>query len=238
MPDEDVTRFVVADSAVGRYLSDGSVPMNWRVTAATLEADNAEDPPEQWWARGFVARGEFSQTVDAGRALPPEVTRRYVDPVIAATLARGDLPAVPSPATGADPRPVLHVYGNQAWQRAYEDAVTEVVETALDSPEDAKRLLAIGDANWQARDADAPEFEAALTAAGASPAETRWLQLAASARSQGWDSVVLRHNEAMLHKATGGIASPGTTAPVAAAQTSPGTASAPHVSRGNELGGV
>jgi hypothetical protein len=90
--DDDVARFVVADSAVGVH-TGGALPENWKQMAATIDADAAEiddpidGPLEQWWAREFVARVEIYDARLAGRYLSPEVSRRLVDPIIAAARA-------------------------------------------------------------------------------------------------------------------------------------------------------
>lgn len=207
MVDDDVARFVVADSAVEAYLGGFSLPAGWRQMAAALEAEAAEveDSRERWWVRRFEATGEYFDASMADRGLSPELSRRFVDPIVAAALARGDLPTIPHQTAAAG----LHTRGNQAWQRAYNAAVGQVAETALRSRDEAGRLLAIGDANWEARDVEKQDFESVLTAAGASPQETRWLHLAASARPLGWDSLGVQQNEALRRRATAGLIPPG-----------------------------
>jgi hypothetical protein len=202
--DSDIARVLAADYAVGRHFGGFSVPARWEEIAQQAELDG--DPEDRWWTRQLAMNHDSIVASYEGRGRSEEVSRRFVDPIIASTLVRG-LPELPLQTAAENCRASLTVVGDEAWQ-AYAAEVQGVVESVDDSPDEARRMVAIGDANWRSRDADRPDFVAALSEAGASQQEAEWLLAAAASRRQGWDSVGLYAQARAQRAATAGVVPP------------------------------
>jgi len=206
--DSDIAQVLAADYAVGRHFGGVAVPAYWEKIAQ--QAELGGDPASRWWTRQLAMNGDSGVAFQQGRGRSEEVSRRFVDPIIATTLVRG-LPELPLQTAVENCRSLMTVVGDEAWQ-AYAAEVEEVVESMDDSSDETRRMVAIGDANWRSRDADRPDFLAALSEAGASPQEADWLLAAAAARRQGWDSVGLVAQTRAQRVATAGVVPPRVTA--------------------------
>jgi hypothetical protein len=215
LTEDDVARVLAANSGVHDHLAGLAVPARW---ADVLEqAERGGDPSARWHAHKLATIQDSVVGFKTGNGQSDEVGRRFVDPIVAATLAR-PLPPVEFQEAVSNCSTILPVAGDEAWQ-AYAAEVRHVMDAAESSPEEAARLLSIGAANLQAQDADAPEFINAVTAHGASEREAEWLLVAAAARSQGWDPTKLQGQAFLRRFNTAGIAAPGTTVEASGAET-------------------